>query len=266
MGGDRQPSGAGWRPAAQPSPLESRNGLNKARKCVNIGPVSPTSKAQPADGRLLARILAEGAPPAAEPDQAAVAAATSERILAAAAEQVEDFGLRRFTIDDVARRLRVSRVTIYRYFPKRNRLLEAVLLREQHRFLVQVGAAVAPCSTLEEKLVEGVVFALGYLRRHRLLQRVLRTEPELILPALTTRGGPVVAAGRQFIAEIGRQAPEAEGLSVSPQELEAVSEILARLVLSFLLTPDSVFGMKTDPQVRAFARDYLAPTLRGMIR
>jgi len=195
-----------------------------------------------------------------------VGEATSERILAAAAQQVEDFGLRRFTIDDVARRLRVSRVTIYRYFPKRDRLLEAVLLRELHRFLEQVGAAVAPSPTLEEKLVEGVVFALGYLRHHRLLQRMLRTEPELILPALTTRGGPVLAAGRRFIADIARHEPKDESLSLSRAELDAVSELLARAVLSFLLTPDSVLGMSDDKQVRAFAEHYLAPTLRALVR
>jgi AcrR family transcriptional regulator len=225
--------------------------------------VSVSSKAQPVADRLLARILAAGAPTPSDDGQPG-AAETSERILAAAADQVEDFGLRRFTIDDVAKRLRMSRVTIYRYFPKRDRLLEAVLLREFHRYLAQVGATVAPCPTLEEKLIEGVVFAVGYLRRHRLLQRVLRTEPELILPALTTRGAPVLAAGREFIAEIARQAPES--LSLEPAELEAVSELLARAVLSFLLTPDSVLGMEDDGQVRVFAERYLAPTLRAMIR
>jgi AcrR family transcriptional regulator len=228
--------------------------------------VSSGGTPEPVDDRLLARILAEGAPPLVNADRGAAGSETSERILAAAAQHVEDFGLRRFTIDDLARRLRVSRVTIYRYFPKRDRLLEAVLLRELHRFLAQVGAAVAPCVTLEEKLIEGVVFALGYLRHHRLLQRMLRTEPELILPALTTRGGPVLAAGRQFIADIARQGPEDESLSLSPAELDVVSELLARAVLSFLLTPDSVLGMGDDAEVRAFAEHYLAPTVRALVR
>jgi AcrR family transcriptional regulator len=226
--------------------------------------MSPASKAEPVLGELLARILAEGAPPSVDQGEGAAVAETSERILAAAAQQVEDFGLRRFTIDDVARRLRVSRVTIYRYFPKRDRLLQAVLLRELHRFLERVGAAVEPCPTLEEKLVEGVVFALGYLRRHRLLQRVLRTEPELLLPALTVRGGPVLAAGREFIAGFARAEAERGNLPLTESELDAVSELLARAVLSFLLTPESVIGMRSDQQVRAFAEHFLAPTLRAL--
>ena len=231
--------------------------------------MSPASKAEPVPEQLLARILVEGAPPPADAEQGAAAAETSERILAAAAQQVEDFGLRRFTIDDVARRLGVSRVTIYRYFPKRDRLVQAVLLRELHRFLERVGTVVEPWPTLEQKLVEGVVFALGYLRRHRLLQRVLRTEPELLLPALTVRGGPVLTAGREFIAGFARaeSGPDRPAqLPLTEPEIDAVSELLARAVLSFLLTPDSVLGMRTDQQVRAFAEHYLAPTLRALTR
>ena len=228
--------------------------------------VSPASKAEPLHDQLLARILAEGAPPTADAEQGPAAAETSERILAAAAQQVEDFGLRRFTIDDVARRLGLSRVTIYRYFPKRDRLVQAVLMRELHRFLEQVGAAIEPCQTLEEKLVEGVVFALGYLRRHRLLQRVLRTEPELLLPALTVRAGPVLTAGREFIAGFVRAESEHGQLPLTGQEIEVVSELLARAVLSFLLTPDSALGMQTDKEVRAFAEHYLAPTLRALMQ
>lgn len=209
---------------------------------------------------LLERILTEGAPP----DPAEPPDSTSERILAAASQQVEDFGLRRFTIDDVARRLQVSRVTIYRYFPKRDRLVEAVLLRELHRFLRAVDAAVAPYDTLEQKLVEGVVFALSYLRRHRLLRRLLRTEPELILPALTVNAGRVLAAGREFIAGFARREARHGGLPLGEDEIEAVAELLARAVLSFLLTPESVLGMRTDAEVRRFAEHYLAPTLRAL--
>ena len=115
--------------------------------------------------------------------------AASEKILAAAVNQAEEFGLRRFTIDDVARRVGVSRVTIYRYFPRKDQLVEAVLMRELRKFLRDIDEAVAPYGTLEERLVEGFVLALTSLREHRLLNRLLRTEPELLLPHLTLRAG-----------------------------------------------------------------------------
>jgi hypothetical protein len=43
-----------------------------------------------------------------------------------------------------------------------------------------------------------------------------------------------------------------------------VSELLARAVLSFVLTPDSVLGLRTQAEIRRFAEHYLAPTLEAL--
>jgi AcrR family transcriptional regulator len=204
---------------------------------------------------LLSRILAS---------DAEVMDETSERILEAAAGQAEDFGLRRFTMDDVARRVGVSRVTIYRYFPRKDRLVEAVLLYELRRFLAAVDAAVAPYDTLEERLVEGFVFTLTLLRKHTLLKRLLRTEPELILPSLTVKGAPVLEAGREFIARFAHREAEEGRLALSDEDVQGVSELLARAVLSFVLTPDSVLGLRTPQEIRRFAEHYLTPILRAL--
>jgi AcrR family transcriptional regulator len=204
---------------------------------------------------LLDRILASSP---GSPDE------TSERILNAAVSQAEEFGVRRFTIGDVAQRVGVSRVTVYKYFPGKDRLIEAVLLREMRRFLRDVDEAVAPCETLEERLVEGFVFALGWLRKHRLLNRLLRSEPELIVPNLTVRAGPVLTAGREFIAGFARREAEEGRLPLSDEEIDGLSELLARGVLSFVLTPDSVLGLRTQTEVRHFAEHYLAPTLQAL--
>lgn len=189
---------------------------------------------------------------------------TSGRILAAAIEQTEDFGLRRFTIDDVARRVGLSRVTIYRHFPKKDQLVEAVILHELRRFLRAIDEAVTPYDTLEERLVEGFVFALTFLREHRLLDRLLRTEPEFILPYLTVRAGPILAAGRAFIAGFARREAGEGGLPLSDDEIDGISELLARAVLSFVVTPESVLGLRTKADIRRFAEHYLAPTLQGI--
>ena len=209
---------------------------------------------------LLKRILDSGPPPAAP----SAADETSERILEAGARQAEDFGLRRFTIDDVARRVGMSRVTIYRYFPRKDQLIEAILLRELRRFLDSVDAAIAPYDTVEERLVEGFVFTLKFLRRHALLNRLLRTEPELILPSLTVKGGPVLDAGREFIARFAYREAEEGRLALSDEDVAGVSEMLARAVLSFVLTPQSVLGLETEQEIRHFAEHYLAPVLHAL--
>jgi AcrR family transcriptional regulator len=214
------------------------------------------SKRTKAQDPLLDRILTTGAPPVDE---------SAERILGAAIQHAEDFGIRRFTIDDVARRVGVSRVTVYRHFPKKDRLIEAVVMHELHRFLRAIGNAVEPYETLEEKLVEGFVFALTFLREHRLLNRMLRTEPELLLPALTVHATPVLSAGREFVAGfVRREAARGGGLPLTDQEIDALSELLARSVLSFVLTPESVLGLRGEAEIRHFAEHYLATTLRAL--
>src|SRR5436190_14188638 len=124
---------------------------------------------------------------------------SADRILGGALEYAEDFGLRRFTIDDVARRVGVSRVTVYRYFPKKDKLIGALIMRELRRFLTRADEVIKAQSTPEAKLTEGLIFAITYLRNHRLLTRLLRTEPELLLPYLTVKADDVLTFARNWI-------------------------------------------------------------------
>lgn len=214
-----------------------------------MGSVAAT-KAAP--DSLLERILSGGIPPEDE---------AGERILAGAIDQIEDFGVRRFTIDELARRLGISRVTIYRRFAKKSQLLESVLLYELNRILREIDAGVAGCETLEERLVEGFVTSLTTLRGHRLLNRLLRTEPELILPLLTVGGAPVIAASREFAGRFARVQAERDGTELDEELLDVLSELFARAILSFVLTPQSAVSLETPAEARRFAQRYLAPVL-----
>src|SRR3954452_8672716 len=185
--------------------------------------------------------------------------ATTERILAAALTQFENFGIRRTTMEDVARQARVSRVTVYRRFAQKERLVEAVILREAHRFFAELEAAVVRFDSVEDRIVEGFARTLAAAREQRLLNRLLDTEPELLLPHLTTEGGPVLAAGTAFLARQMRIARS----GVPAHEMRAVAELVARLVLSFLLTPESGLALESPAEVRRFARRYVAPLMTG---
>jgi AcrR family transcriptional regulator len=184
---------------------------------------------------------------------------TAERILAGALALLEDFGLRRMTVEDVARRARMSRVTIYRRFAGKDALVRAVLLRELRRFFAAIDECVSDIETTDGRLVEGFAFALQFLHGHKLLNRFLRTEPDLLLPYLTVDAGPVLDAARQFLAE--RLEQEIEEGRLAPLDVEVTGELLARLVLSFFLTSHSVVPLATPDEARRFARAYLAPAL-----
>jgi AcrR family transcriptional regulator len=193
--------------------------------------------------------------------------AVTGRILDAALGQFEDFGLRRSTMEDIARRCGLSRITIYRRFPKKENLIEAVVLRELRNFLGDLVSVGAPEATPEDRMVERVAFALLYLRNHPLLRRLLRTEPEAILPSLTVNGGPVVDLAREHSAALirqdlfGSQAPPAE----AERRIQTVAELGVRIVLSFILTPSSAIPMDTLEDARTFARDLIAPVHVGLL-
>jgi AcrR family transcriptional regulator len=189
-----------------------------------------------------------------------------ERILDAALGDISDNGLRRFTVDRLAKRVGLSRVTIYRHFPGKEGIVEAVLLREMRAFMTQVGEVVGNYDHLDDRVVEGVVFALTWLREHALLQRLLRNEPELILPLLTTHGSPVVELGRDFITGFARGKPDATPLKLDTEQLNVLGEVLTRMVISFVLTPESTVPVQTEPEIRAFAERYLRPMIAAFTR
>lgn len=108
------------------------------------------------DETLLARALGETPP----------SDALSEQILDAAREQFMTFGLRRSTVDDVAKRAKVSRVTVYRRIGNKDSLVSACLLREYRRFVSDVDEAVAALPTMEDRLVAGFVTVLRHIREH----------------------------------------------------------------------------------------------------
>ena len=184
---------------------------------------------------------------------------TTERVLSGALLQFEDFGIRRTTMEDVARRAGVARVTVYRRFANKERLVEAVVLGEAQRFFAELEAATVRDGSVEDRIVEAFAHTLAAAREQRLLNRLLRTEPEMLLPHVTTEGGPVLAAGRAFLAHQMRLA----GTAVPPREVDAVAEVVARLVLSFLLTPESAVKLENPREARRFARRYIVPLMKG---
>jgi len=188
----------------------------------------------------------------------------ASRILGAAAEQAEDFGLRRFTMDDVARRVGVSRVTIYRYFPKKDQLINALLMRELRRFLTKLDTVIEAESTSEAKLVHGVLFCLGFLREHRLLNRLLRTEPELILPYLTTKAGHVVAAARGWIARLIRVEVAEGRIALPDRDIDLLAELLVRTVISLVITPETVLPVDSPEGQQRLVELYLRPVVAAL--
>jgi AcrR family transcriptional regulator len=114
---------------------------------------------------------------------------------------------------------------------------------------------VAECISEEDRLTEGFAFALHYVRHHALLDKLLRTEPETLLPYLIG-GGQLIAVATEAVAERIHGAP--------PDRADReTAELLVRLVLSLALTPQSHLGAEDRDGAIALARRHLVPSLRA---
>ena len=184
-----------------------------------------------------------------------------EKILDAACEQFTTFGLRRSTVDDVAKRAKVSRVTVYRRVGNKDRLVRECLLREYRRFTAEVDEAVGEVPGIEQRLEEGFVILLRHLKEHRLIGGLLRLEPELMLPYLTVESGPHFLLMRDYLTTRLRYAQRVEGKPA--RDPMPMAELMVRITVSFLLNPVSCFELEDSEQARKFVRRYLTPLLAG---
>jgi AcrR family transcriptional regulator len=201
---------------------------------------------------LIARALEGGVEP---PDDA-----VSEKILDAALELAAASGIRHLTMDDVARRAGVGRMTVYRRFGDKTRLVEALAVREGRRCLAELDAATRPDQPIADQVAEGFVTSLRLAREHPLLSRLARIEPESVLRALTADGSALFALARAFLAGRLREAQEAGTLG-RQVPVEEAAELLVRISFSFALIEDSALPLDDDDRARDVARRLIAPIL-----
>ncbi|OBG66926.1 MULTISPECIES: TetR/AcrR family transcriptional regulator [unclassified Mycobacterium] len=97
---------------------------------------------------------------------------TGERILAAAASCVVDFGVDRVTLAEIARRAGVSRPTVYRRWPDTPSIVAALLTRH----ITEVMRDAPLLGDDRESLVRQIVTVANLLRRDRLVMSVLHSE------------------------------------------------------------------------------------------
>lgn len=181
----------------------------------------------------------------------------AQRILDAAFEQFCLLGIKRSSMEDVAKKAGIGRVTIYRRFASKDKLVEALMNQQIQRVLARVTEAHAAASDVESAWVAGFVAGMNAVRRHPLLQALLNTEPETILPMFTVKAGPGLSLVRAYLA--GEITKTREALGVEGDDADELGEVLARLTLSLVLTPDTVLAVDDEAEAAKFARRFLLP-------
>jgi AcrR family transcriptional regulator len=167
------------------------------------------------------------------PSRAESASDTATRILDATLAAMADHGIARLSLEDVAKRARLSRQTVYRYFPSKGVLLEATVLREEQVFIANMMRAAERHRELEPALRAAIEAAMRTGQAHALLNRLLATEPNSLVALVTTDRGPVLSAARQVLEEI-----LAGWLPRGPKaRLTMAADAVARLLVSYVVNP-----------------------------
>lgn len=182
------------------------------------------------------------------------------RILDAAYEQFCRMGIRRSTMEDVARRAGVSRITVYRRFTTKDALVEHVVRREFRRYFDRFLIDIEQARTPADRVVLGFVSSLRAIRRNPLIGGLIATEPDLLVPSMINDGGRTLATVRQFVAGQLRREQRAGNVS-SDLDTDLAAELMVRISASFLAIPSHVIDLDDDEQLAGVARQFLVPML-----
>jgi len=180
---------------------------------------------------------------------------TSERILDAAVQEAAAVGLDRLTVEDVVRRAGIARMTVYRRFPRRDDLVQALILRESQRFLAAVAAALDGAADANDEVADAFVVAVRFARKHPMLRRVAENEPGAFTESVAADDAALLGMGTAFIARhIHGERP-----GTPSRRAQWVADSLARLFLTYVAIPPTSPAPESDEQLRRFAREVLTP-------
>jgi TetR/AcrR family transcriptional repressor of uid operon len=185
---------------------------------------------------------------------------TSARILDAAYELFCRIGIPRTTMEDVARRAQVSRITVYRRFATKATLVDHVIRREIRRYFDQFLVDIERAETAADRVVLGFVSSLRAIRRNPLIGGLMAADPDALVPTAIGDGGRTLATVRAFVAGQLRSEQEAGNVSADVN-VDVVAELMVRVCASFLMIPSHIVDLDDDEQLADVARQFLVPML-----
>ena len=181
----------------------------------------------------------------------------SERILQAALTCFQEVGVRRTSMDDIARIAGVGRMTVFRRFESKERLAHLVLLQVLAQTAERIRLAYAGAPDLETGLTEAIFTSVRELRDHPLFVKLMKTEPDIFLGTVTADG--VSAIMLLMRHSVTGWLGSSGGGPLSDEDAAMVAESTVRLGVSLVLAPGGPIPLYDNDGMRAFISRYLVP-------
>lgn len=173
-----------------------------------------------------------------------------DRILDAAEVCLRRHGIRRTTVQEVAREAGLSRVYVYRFFPDKATLISATLIRRDEDFWTAADARVSSADTFSGMVAEAVLMSsespLGSLALN-----LAEAEPQAYAEVMGTYVHEVVPGLAGFWVD---QLTRAQGRGLVREDLDVVAgaEWVIRIVVSLVGVP----GLAVDVSDRDSLTDH----------
>jgi AcrR family transcriptional regulator len=173
--------------------------------------------------------------------------ATTEAILDATRASVLDFGIRRTTLTDVARRAGVSRMTVYRRYPDVDAVLRDLMTREFGAAMAEVAADLTGDDG-RTRVRGHVLRSVEVFRANALMAKIVEAEPELLLPYVLGRMGETQRAAIGLLM-VDLTAGQADG-SIRRGDARVIAQALLLVAQTFVLS-GSIAEDVADDDLRA---------------
>ncbi|AFA76040.1 TetR family transcriptional regulator (plasmid) [Gordonia polyisoprenivorans VH2] len=164
-------------------------------------------------------------------------------------------------MEDVARHAHVARVTIYRRFPNKHALIEAVTLREFQQYFQQFLLDIRHARTVSDRVVLGFTSSLKAMRKNPVLSGLILADPYILASSMASDNGQMVSVVQQFVAKQLRHEQSA-GHVHHDVDIDVVAELMVRVSASFLAIPSNVIDIDDESQMADIARRFLVPLLQ----
>jgi AcrR family transcriptional regulator len=190
-------------------------------------------------------------------EREALAAQTRMKILAAAHESLTEVGIRRTSIEDVARRAHVARGTVYVHFKNKQALVTTVLLSNAEALRERLAVRLDRAKSFGEQLAIAAE-ATVLPQPDSLLLTLKEDEPELLARIALTDGPAWIEHSARFWRPRVKAA-QSRGELAGDLDTGAAAEWIARSLYAASVIPSERVDLQTQRvgQIADYVREFL---------
>ena len=175
------------------------------------------------------------------------------KILNAAIKCVNNWGLERLSMADIAKEANVARSTVYMYYKNRDEVIRAALLESAYKFGEKLYSCMAPFTTPQDRVIETMVYGINILPNEPFLAMISSSALSDMVREHTLSDAKGMDIGTAILQEL------LDDDQIPSEELREMSHFVVRFTLS-LITMESP-DINNDDQLRGFIARRLLPSL-----